>query len=374
MDAGGDVRLCRKPVAMNPDIEISVVIPVYRVEAYLHECVESVLAQTFRDFEVVLVDDGSPDSCPAICDGYASRYADPACGPVVRVVHKANAGLGMARNSGMDAARGRYVFFLDSDDILRPDALQRLHDVALHTGAQAVHGRLCRFVRPGEYSSEVYSACETVITGADALRRAALCSFCSYPGDEPYALEGSACCALFDLAFIRDKGIRFKSEREYISEDYIFNYEVALHAQTLVQVPDTLYRYRVNPASLTQSPKPDVMRRTVDYCEAIERMMTRDGFGADAARYAFGYAASRIRAQYKYMFVASGRLADKLGRAREWREYPYFRRMAREFDPSVMSRLHRLNYTMFRSGSFRSLYVMIRLQRIMRRLRGHIGD
>lgn len=91
---------------MEPEFEISVVIPVYRVEAFLHDCVESVLVQTFREFEIVLVDDGSPDRCPAICDDYAARYADPTKGPVIRVVHKKNAGLGMARNTGMDAARG----------------------------------------------------------------------------------------------------------------------------------------------------------------------------------------------------------------------------------------------------------------------------
>lgn len=359
---------------MEQEIEISVVIPVYRVEAFLHDCVESVLAQTFREFEIVLVDDGSPDRCPAICDDYAARYADPAKGPVIRVVHKKNAGLGMARNTGMDAARGRYITFLDSDDMLHPRTLERLHEVAVRTGSQVVHSRHCKFVTPGMYSTEVHTDREHVISGADAMRRVALCSFASYPGDEPYTLEGAAWGALFDFSFLRREGLRFKSEREYISEDYVFNYELALRADKVAQLPDTLYRYRVNPDSLTHAPREDVMLRTVAYCEAIERMMASDGFGTDAAKYAFGYAASRIRAQYKYMFVGAGSRSAKLARAREWRAYGYFGRMAGEFDPRCMSRLHRLSYALFRSGSFRTLYALVKVQSLMRRLRGRIGD
>lgn len=88
----------------------SVIIPVYRAEQYLRECVESVLAQTFEDWECVLVDDGSPDGCPAICDGYARQDGR------VRVIHQSNSGVSAARNAGMRAASGEYLVFLDSDD------------------------------------------------------------------------------------------------------------------------------------------------------------------------------------------------------------------------------------------------------------------
>lgn len=353
---------------------VSVVVPVYRVEKYLHECMASLLAQSFRDFEVILVDDGSPDSCPELCEGYAAGNPPENGLPCVRVLHKRNEGLGMARNSGMDLASGKYIFFLDSDDILRDDALERLYEVAERSGAQAVHGRLARFVTPGRYSSDVHSAQERVITSADGLKKAALCSFADFPGDEPYTLEGSSCGALFDLKFLRDNNIRFRSEREFISEDYVFNYDVARKAKVLVQVPDTLYRYRLNPDSLTQSPKSDVMERIVDFCEKIEGMMLRDGYGAEAAKYTYGYAASRIRAQYKYLFRSKGKLTDKLRKAALWRSNPFFDRMVREFDWKAMSPLHRLNFSLFRTRSFRSLYLLIRLQQLLRHMKGHIGD
>lgn len=91
-------------------MRFSIIIPIYRVEQYLRQCIDSVLAQSFTDFEVILVDDGSTDNCPAICDEYAQRDMR------VKVIHKPNGGLSDARNAGLDIAKGEYVLFLDSDD------------------------------------------------------------------------------------------------------------------------------------------------------------------------------------------------------------------------------------------------------------------
>lgn len=102
-------------------LKISVVIPVYKVESYLHQCVDSVLSQTYENIEVILVDDGSPDSCPEICDQYAN--ADTR----VKVIHQKNGGLSAARNAGVQCASGNYLAFLDSDDFWNDrTALERL--------------------------------------------------------------------------------------------------------------------------------------------------------------------------------------------------------------------------------------------------------
>ena len=97
----------------------SVIVPIYKVEPWLRECVDSVLAQTFRDFELILVDDGSPDGCPALCDRYAAGDGR------VRVIHKPNGGLVSARQAGMELARGAYVVNVDGDDAIAPDMLER---------------------------------------------------------------------------------------------------------------------------------------------------------------------------------------------------------------------------------------------------------
>lgn len=108
---------------------ISVIIPVYKVEAYLTACVESVLAQTYRNIEVILIDDGSPDQCPQMCDEFAAKDSR------IRVIHKENGGLSSARNAGIDAARGKYLAFIDSDDLWTPLFLERLHSALMEADA-----------------------------------------------------------------------------------------------------------------------------------------------------------------------------------------------------------------------------------------------
>lgn len=110
---------------MMHEIKVSVIIPVYQVEMYLERAVDSVLAQTLPEIEIVLVDDGSEDASPQICDRYAEEY--PA---KVRVIHKENQGLGLARNSGVEIARGEYIAFLDSDDTVEPEMYQELYEKA----------------------------------------------------------------------------------------------------------------------------------------------------------------------------------------------------------------------------------------------------
>lgn len=102
--------------------EISVIVPVYKVEPYIHKCIDSILGQTFSDYELILVDDGSPDSCGAICDAYEEKDER------IRVIHKENGGLSDARNAGMKVASGEYVIFIDSDDYIESDMFAYLYN------------------------------------------------------------------------------------------------------------------------------------------------------------------------------------------------------------------------------------------------------
>ena len=122
---------------------VSVIIPVYKVEEYLERCIESVLGQTIDDLEIILVDDGSPDNCPRICDQYAEKDRR------VSVIHKENGGLASARNAGMKNASGEYIFFLDSDDWLELDGLQYLYELGQKYQVDFVRYRAIRTGWPG---------------------------------------------------------------------------------------------------------------------------------------------------------------------------------------------------------------------------------
>src|SRR5574344_1424030 len=104
--------------------KVSIIVPIYNVEKYLDRCMESLLNQTLKDIEIIMVDDGSPDNCPKMCDEYAKRDKR------VKVIHKKNGGLGYARNSGLDIATGEYVAFVDSDDYVDVNMYETLYNFA----------------------------------------------------------------------------------------------------------------------------------------------------------------------------------------------------------------------------------------------------
>lgn len=144
---------------------VSVIVPVYKVEPYLDRCVASILAQTYPNLEVILVDDGSPDNCPALCDAWAQRDAR------IRVIHKKNGGQSDARNVGLDAASGAYISFVDSDDYIAENFIETLYDLLheYHTDISAVHWKLVYADAP-EVPAPLSSRNVTLFQGADTIR------------------------------------------------------------------------------------------------------------------------------------------------------------------------------------------------------------
>lgn len=114
--------------------KVSIIVPVYKVESTLNRCVVSIRKQTLEDIEIILVDDGSPDNCPRMCDDLA--IIDER----IKVIHKTNGGLGYARNSGIEIASGEYIAFIDSDDFIEPNMMQRLYDFARKKNCDVVYG------------------------------------------------------------------------------------------------------------------------------------------------------------------------------------------------------------------------------------------
>lgn len=177
---------------------LSVVIPIYKVEDYLERCVKSVLNQDYTDLEVILVDDGSPDRCPQICDELASQDSR------ITVIHKKNGGLSSARNEGIKAAKGEYVAFLDSDDQWAPNQLSLLMESVVESKAQmAVYSSKSLYE-----NGDLYKRDDNVLFGEDKKTFTALNL---YPiliqcGD----LHESACTKIVKTSFLRDNNLTFK--------------------------------------------------------------------------------------------------------------------------------------------------------------------
>lgn len=236
-------------------MRISVIVPVYGVEAFLDDCMQSIFAQTHQEMEVLLVDDGSPDKCPAMCDGYAALDSR------VRVIHKQNEGLGLARNTGLSAATGDYVCFVDSDDFLPPDALERLAGAACASGAEIVCGNY-EWVYPDGKRAPRGSIPEGEIPRErldDIAGR--------YPFFFSEAYLVMAWGKLYKRSFLEEHALLFDRNSEIYEEDRLFAYKAFIHKPRYVLVDRNVYCYRYNEQSIMNSYKKDYPKRMCAFFE-----------------------------------------------------------------------------------------------------------
>lgn len=208
---------------------VSVIVPVYMVEKYLVQCLNSLINQTLKDMEIILVDDGSEDSSPIICDEYAQKY------DFIKVIHQENKGLPAARNSGIKIAQGRYILFVDSDDTVKNNMLERMTQVAKEKKVDVViagyetfpNGKcVCpNFTKNTILSpNELINSCNTIHTGNE------LCFSWRF---------------LIDKYVIDKKQIYF-DESILFGEDVIFNIDLVMNADSIYVIDDCLYNYRID--------------------------------------------------------------------------------------------------------------------------------
>ena len=217
---------------------VTVVVPVYNVESYLERCIESILNQSFRSFELILVDDGSKDSSGEICDRYQERDER------IRVIHQENAGAGLARNRGLDAARGDYLMFSDSDDYLECDLLQNLYEAVTEEKADcAVAGCTMVYADGSTRPMPCVKEKKLFLTEEEVgeLLLGSVSSLPEFPLDSTYGQ--SSCARLYRRRLLIDYNVRYISERECVSEDIIFNVDFLSHAKCAVAIPDVSYHY-----------------------------------------------------------------------------------------------------------------------------------
>lgn len=250
-------------------MKISIVVPVYNVEKYLNECVDSLLKQTVPAHEIILVDDGSKDNSGAICDEYVAKY------PQVKTIHKANAGLGMARNTGLDHATGDYVVFIDSDDFCQPDMVEQLYSIVSKTGCDTCKSSFNRVDMEGNFLHS-----ETVVPGSftgDQVQQALLPRMIGSAPDRHDSIPMSACCTMYSMEIIRNNSLRFVSERQWISEDIIFNIAYYAKAQHVILSEYIGYNYRINPHSLSTSYRADRFEKSLALYHEQARLLTEMG-------------------------------------------------------------------------------------------------
>lgn len=207
---------------------ISIIVPVYKSEKYLSKCVDSILAQTLKNFELILVDDGSPDGSGKLCDDYALKDVR------VLVIHQENAGASAARNAGLEIARGEWIGFVDSDDWIEPETYETALHAALENNVDLIQWGIYIDVADCEVKKKKY-------------RR----GFFSSESDATY-LEPSMCHKLVSKKLICDKQLRFP-ERVTLSEDRYFAFLCYLYSERSYALENCFYHYRMNQSSSTHN-------------------------------------------------------------------------------------------------------------------------
>lgn len=229
---------------------ISVIVPVYRVERYLKRCVDSILAQTYPNMEVLLVDDGSPDRCPEICEEYARRFSN------IRVIHQQNKGLSGARNTGIDQAKGEYLAFVDSDDVISPYFLEKLYQALKENDAdlsqcrwEYMHGDVLKEAYRPDASTEVFSG------------RRMLANL--------YIQTGAYYVVAWNKLYKRQLFETIRYPQGQIHEDEATTYRVFDLCKKAVVVDNALYGYYVGGGG-TSITRNGFSMKKLDWCKANE--------------------------------------------------------------------------------------------------------
>lgn len=222
--------------------KFSIIVPIYNTEKYLHSCIDSILAQTFNDFELLLIDDGSTDSSSYICDEYAIRDCR------VRVFHKDNGGVSFARNVGLKNAVGEYLAFVDSDDCVSVNWLTTYASMIQQYNYPDICFQEFKYVRTSRDFIESGNTKKNEISVYEE-------HFITFFENHEWELLTATCSKIIKKKLVSENNIFFEEQLSNC-EDFLFFYDILLYAEKIVYSPLVGYFYRVVPNSLSRSIKP----------------------------------------------------------------------------------------------------------------------
>ena len=331
-------------------VKVSIIVPCYGVEKYLDRCMETLVNQTLKDIEIILVDDGSPDRIPEMCDEWAKKDCR------IKVIHKQNGGLGFARNSGIEVATGAYIAFVDSDDYVRKDAYQLYYEAAINNEADVVFGGINTETQPGVWNQNYTPAHREVLDKEQTWEYAKDMVACLPHVKQEKKNSMSVWHSIYKASIIRDNNIRFLSEREIASEDLPFQLMYLRRANKTVLIPEALYYYCLNGGSLTTTFKKEKFNR---FCQL--RLVITDLLGKDqeaiqrSDRLFLGCART-----YTTKLVRQENI-KKMEDLREMLSNNVWHQLRSEYNPSYLPFLQGMLYRLQLVGSPRFLLLYTRL-------------
>lgn len=272
---------------------VSMVLPIYNVEKYLNRCIKSVINQSYKNLEVILVDDGSPDNCPTLCDEWAKKDNR------IKVVHKKNAGLGYARNTGIENATGEYICFFDSDDYIALDTIEKAYNLAIQEKSDMVVFGFCNVKANGETGKAVIPHTEKTTFSGQEVQDIFLTDLIGpdVKNGKQTDLWMSAWACLYSLEMIQKASWRFVSEREIISEDIYSLLGLCKYVNRVSVLSEALYFYCENAGSLTHTYKKDRYNKIKNFYKACYQLATENSYSDNVKdRLSYPYLSNTIAA------------------------------------------------------------------------------
>lgn len=338
--------------------KVTIVIPVYNVEKYLDRCLKSIVNQTYKNLEILLIDDESPDRCPEICENWARLDSR------IRVIHKKNAGLGMARNTGIDNATGEFICFVDSDDYIELDTIEKAYSKAIGCRADVVYYGYNIVNAEGVVTKEYKPEIDKLVYVGKEVAEEILPELVSpdYSKGKKANLMLSACTALFSMNLINNIHWRFVSERQIISEDVYSLMKLFGHVTCVGILPEAMYYYCQNDTSLTRTYRKDryegikafydqvlILCENLKYPEIIK------------TRFASVYLAFVIAA-LKLIVLSNDDFLEKLRNIRNIEKDPHLKKVLSKIDLRIESKSRKLIRTAMLSQNTLLCYFMLVLR------------
>ena len=343
-------------------IKLSIIIPCYGVEKYLDRCMKTIVNQTIKDIEIILVDDGSPDRVPQLCDEWAKKDSR------IRVIHKQNGGLGFARNSGLDVATGEYVAFVDSDDYVDSSMYETLWNEACASNADVVFCGFKTEQRNGIWKDSNEVSSRTEWKNEDVRNFMLDMIACAPYVKEERKFQMSVWHSIYRRSIIEDNSIRFHSEREVVSEDIPFQVDFLTKAKKVVYLPQTFYFYCLNGTSLTATFKPEKYARF----KALYRLLNSQLSDMDETqlrtdRFFIGYVRSYLLHLYATNF------ADKIQQVRKICNDDIWVDIHHRYKPSYLSAYPRIIFSFIINKNVNLLANFCKLVNFMKRRKSMRG-
>ena len=343
-------------------IKISVIVPVYNAEKYLSDCIDSILNQTLKEIELILINDGSTDNSLQICREKASKDSR------VKIINKKNEGQGYARNIGIDRAKGEFITFVDSDDYIDKEAYEKMYELC-----KKYHADYC--ITPFSIKNNIKKDKIKIYEGKEIRNKILIDLLGNYPQNSIGSVIGpSVCTKLFNSKIIKDNKIKFISERQYSSEDNIFNINYILFSNKVIMYNKNFYHYRNVDNSFSHRYRNEYLKKINNMYIYIKDNLFKEKMN-DREKLCLN---NNIMCQYivcitqEITMVKQTNIIAKLKRIKKICNNDIVQEVSKQCNPNLYSFKKKIFFKAMKSKQYIKLYIYVKLRNLRKEERSEL--